>query len=670
MAAPSRQGWSDALLRRPSDGGHPLPAEGAAQRQVDVDLYRPAKLGHWLLRKAGARKGVMFREEGESVRVEVLASIDSEEVKFPQHLELDSCHTVAQEIVRYVRRTGETVVLGDARGDQRFNADPYLRRDRPLAIVCTPILHLGRRLGILYLENDEVADAFAGNKLDEVAVISSYAATAIENARLRDALVDSEQFLLAVIDALPLNLAILDRCGSIIRVNNAWRRFADANGFTGPEHGLGSNYLEVCDRASTTSTEAKTAAEGIRAVAERRRDDFFQEYECHGPAEKRWFQMRVSRFRDRHAEHLLVVHQPITEIELAQEELKGALEQIAQLKDRLQAENLYLHEELRDFVDFKEIVGTSPALRAVFHKLERVAPTDATVLILGETGTGKELIARAIHNRSRRAEHTLVRVNCASLPATLIESDLFGHEKGAFTGAVTQRIGRFELADKGTIFLDEIGDLPLELQAKLLRVIQEGEFERLGSSTTIKVDVRMIAATNRNLEQAVADGKFRADLYYRLKVFPIVVPPLRERLEDIPLLVWYFIAKKQTRLGKSIKSVPKSVMDALMSYSWPGNIRELENVVERAVIISAGSALTLDEPLGNQPVTAARVQSGARGQAHDESLSEAERSHVVKVLEACHWKVKGKGNAAERLRLHPNTLRYRIKKLGIKSPSG
>ncbi|MGO9061885.1 MAG: sigma-54 interaction domain-containing protein [Candidatus Binataceae bacterium] len=357
-----------------------------------------------------------------------------------------------------------------------------------------------------------------------------------------------------------------------------------------------------------------------------------------------------------------MAHQPVTEIKLAQDDLTRALAEIAQLKDRLEAENLYLHEELKDSYDFTEIVGTSPALHSMFRQLEQVAPTDATVLILGETGTGKELVARAIHNRSRRSEHTLVRVNCASLPATLIESELFGHEKGAFTGALTQRIGRFELADQGTIFLDEIGDLPLELQAKLLRVIQEGEFERLGSSKTMKVDVRLIAATNRNLEQAVAEEKFRADLYYRLKVFPIVVPPLRDRLEDIPLLVWYFIAKSQSRLGKNIKTVPKKVIGTLMNYAWPGNVRELENVVERAIIMSSGTALALDEPLGNGIPVSGRATSG------EDSLAQAERAHIVRVLESCNWKVKGKGNAAERLGLHPNTLRYRIQKLGIKAP--
>jgi transcriptional regulator with GAF, ATPase, and Fis domain len=652
--------------QQPSNAASPRPSERgdlAKPGPFDRELYRPSKLGRWLLRNAGARKGVLLREEGGRLRVEALAAVDCDEVRFPQCMWLDSCRVVSQEIVRYVSRTGETVVLGDASRDNRFGADPYLRRRQPLSVVCTPILHLGRRVGILYLENDEAADAFADDKLDEVAVVSSYAATAIENTRLRQALIDSEQFLLAVVDAMPSNVAILDTAGNILSVNSAWRRFADANGLPGSEHGLGMNYVEVCDRASQMCPEAKEAAAGIRAVAERRCDDFFLEYTCHGPAEKSWFQMRVIRFRDRRAEHLLVAHQPITEIKLAQEELNRALEEIAHLKDRLQAENLYLHEELRDFADFNEIVGTSPALRAVLRKLEQVAPTDATVLILGETGTGKELVARAIHNRSRRAEHTLVRVNCASLPATLIESELFGHEKGAFTGALTQRIGRFELADGGTIFLDEVGDLPLELQAKLLRVIQEGEFERLGSSTTIKVDVRMIAATNHNLEQAVAEGKFRADLYYRLKVFPIVVPPLRERLEDIPLLVWYFIAKKQTRLGKSVNTIKKNVMDALMNYCWPGNIRELENAIEHALIISPGSALTLDEPLGN------KIAAADHGASDDKTLAEAERAHVVKVLEACKWKVKGKGNAAERLGLHPNTLRYRIKKLGIKSPA-
>ncbi len=615
-----------------------------------------------LLDNAQARTGALLREYRGEIQLEVLAFRDADEVQLPRHLPLDLCDAVSREIIRYVSRTGETVVLGDARRDHRFSTDPHLHRETPLSVVCVPIIHLDRRVGILYLENDQMADAFVGDKLEKIAVISAYAATGIENATLHRHLLDSERFFQAATDALPANLAILDVSGNIIRVNDDWRHFADANGFQHPEHGVGMNYLEVCDRASQKCAEAKEAAAGIRSVIEHKSDDFYLDYACHSPTQERWFQMRVRRFRDRTAERLLVAHHPVTEIKRAQEDLKQALAEIAQLKDRLEAENLYLHEELKDSHDFTEIVGTSPALRTMFRQLEQVAPTDATVLILGETGTGKELVARAIHNRSRRGEHTLVRVNCASLPATLIESELFGHEKGAFTGALTQRIGRFELADQGTIFLDEIGELPLELQAKLLRVIQEGEFERLGSSQTKKIDVRLIAATNRNLEQAVAEEKFRADLYYRLKVFPIVVPPLRDRLEDIPLLVWYFIAKSQGRLGKNIKTVPKKVIGTLMNYAWPGNVRELENVVERAIIMSSGTALALDEPLENS------IPVSGRATPREESLAEAERAHIMRVLESCDWKVKGTGNAADRLGLHPNTLRYRIQKLGIKPP--
>ncbi len=636
--------------------------EAVGRRDLNLETHRPSTLARLLLANARARMGALLRDDGGELWIEALAFVDTDEVQRPRHLSLDSCDAVSHEIILYVSRTGEAVVLGDARRDERFSTDPHLQREGPLSVACGPILQVGRRIGILYLENDQMADAFTANKLDEVRVLSAYAETVIENARLHQQLLDSEQFFLSATDALPANLAILDVAGNIIRVNEDWQRFADANGFQDPKYGVGMNYLEVCDRASQWCAEAKQAAAGIRAIAEHKSSDFYLDYSCHSSIQRRWFQMRVRRFRDRNAERLIVVHQPVTEIKLAQEELTRALEEIAQLKERLQAENLYLHEELKDSYDFTEIVGNSPALRAVFRQVEQVAPTDATVLVLGETGTGKELIARAIHNRSRRSEHILVRVNCASLPATLIESELFGHEKGAFTGALTQRIGRFELADGGTIFLDEIGDLPLELQAKLLRVIQEGEFERLGSSKTIKVDVRLIAATNRNLEQAVAEETFRADLYYRLKVFPIIVPPLRERLDDIPLLVWYFIAKSHTRMGKNIKTVPMKVIDTLMNYAWPGNIRELENVVERAIIMSSGPVLTLNEPLGNNLPAAAQTTSG------DESLAEAERAHVLKVLEACNWKVKGKGNAAERLGLHPNTLRYRIKKLGIKVP--
>jgi transcriptional regulator with GAF, ATPase, and Fis domain len=306
---------------------------------------------------------------------------------------------------------------------------------------------------------------------------------------------------------------------------------------------------------------------------------------------------------------------------------------------------------------FDDIVGNSPALRTALGLLQEVATTDSTALLLGETGTGKELFAKALHVRSARRQFPIVSVNCAALPPTLIESELFGHERGAFTDAVAQRQGRFELAHRGTLFLDEIGDLPLELQAKLLRVLQEGEFERLGASRSRKVDVRIVAATHRDLGQAVAAGDFREDLYYRLNVFPIRLPPLRERREDIPALVWSIIRKRQRSMHRAVTRVPQNVMDALQRHPWPGNIRQLENVVERALIHSTGDTLVL------VPDDLEEVETTAVADAT--SLSSIERAHIEKILRECGWRINGAGNTAERLGMHPNTLRFRMKKLGI-----
>ena len=305
---------------------------------------------------------------------------------------------------------------------------------------------------------------------------------------------------------------------------------------------------------------------------------------------------------------------------------------------------------------FDDIVGTSMPLQSALARLQQVAPTDSTVLLLGETGTGKELFARAVHAHSRRHRHNLVSVNCAALPPTLIESELFGHERGAFTGALTERQGRFELAHGGTIFLDEIGDLPLDIQVKLLRVLQNREFERLGSSRTRKVDVRIIAATHRHLDEELARGEFRADLYYRLSVFPIRLPPLRERRDDIPELVWAYIQKRQHAIGRSITHIPPPLMARLQAHTWPGNVRELENVIERALIHSTGD--TMDFPDELEP-------HAQPPQAEATTLSSVERKHIQDVLRECDWRINGSGNAAEQLGLHPNTLRFRMKKLGI-----
>jgi transcriptional regulator with GAF, ATPase, and Fis domain len=346
--------------------------------------------------------------------------------------------------------------------------------------------------------------------------------------------------------------------------------------------------------------------------------------------------------------------------------LRTALEDNARLRQRLEAENVYLQTEVNKANDYGEVVGRSSAIRAVLHKVNQVAATDVPVLLLGETGTGKELIAHAIHAGSARSGRPLIAVNCAALPPSLIESELFGHEKGAFTGATQARTGRFELADGGTLFLDEIGDLEPALQAKLLRTLQGGEIERLGSSRSHKVNVRVIAATNRDLGAALAEGRFRADLYYRLNVFPIEVPPLRERRDDIPLLVWHQIQSRQRGLGRLIKDIPQAAMDTLVTYDWPGNVRELQNIIDRALILSTGSSLQIEEALG---IGRGRRESKADAGGDVEDLAAAERAHIVRVLERCGWAIQGAGKTADRLGLRPSTLRNRMRKLGIRRPA-
>ncbi|WP_420577654.1 sigma 54-interacting transcriptional regulator [Ekhidna sp.] len=358
--------------------------------------------------------------------------------------------------------------------------------------------------------------------------------------------------------------------------------------------------------------------------------------------------------------HILIRLADITQQELAKIELEEAYDELSKLKAEIEQENIYLKEEIRQAHDFENMVFRSEAFRKILNSVEQVAKTDATVLITGETGTGKELIARAIHNVSKRSEKPMIKVNTAAIPRDLIESELFGHEKGAFTGAVGEKPGKFELADGGSIFLDEIGDMPLDLQVKILRVLQEGEVERLGSTSSKKINVRIITATNKNLEQAIKDGKFREDLYFRLNVFPIEIPPLRSRPDDIPILVEHFISKYNVKHSKEVKSIPKSVMDYLRNYTWPGNVRELENTMERAIILTEGEKLQLPEVEDDS--------SNGDQWTHDNSLEVVQENHIRKVLKECHWKIEGKNGAAHQLKIKPSTLRDKMRKFDIKRP--
>ena len=379
-----------------------------------------------------------------------------------------------------------------------------------------------------------------------------------------------------------------------------------------------------------------------------------------------------SKTENRYSEADLELLQEVAnQVALAIANMKS-YEEIAALKARLEKENVYLQEEIRTQHNFEEIVGNSPLLLELLRRVDQVAPTDSSVLIYGETGTGKELIARAIHDRSARKNRPLVKVNCSAISAGLVESELFGHVKGAFTGAFERRIGRFELADGGTIFLDEVGELPLETQVKLLRVLQEREFEPVGSNRSVKVDVRIIAATNRNLEESIKAGSFRSDLYYRLNVFPLEVPPLRDRRSDIPQLAMFFMARYSRNLGKKMEGISTAASESLKNYSWPGNVRELQNVIERALILSSGRFLELDSDLSS--LSAPHVMSGISESAVPRepspsvlsTLEEVERAHISAVLQQARGVIEGASGAAKTLGMHPNTLRHRMQKLGIK----
>ncbi len=488
-----------------------------------------------------------------------------------------------------------------------------------------------------------------------IAVVRDITALVKVRTRLGESEAESHDLDLAFRNT-PIGVCYLDKELRFVRINK-W--LAAINGLPVEKH-LGRKIADVLpDVASGSESQLRHVLQTGEPIV----NGLVEAKTPAHPTTKRTYMHNY--FPDRSAQGAVVgIYCVVQDVTEAKKELAGALAEVKTLKDRLQAENIYFQEEIKSSHNFDDIIGNSAAMLATIYKVEQVAETDATVLLFGETGTGKELFARAIHSRSRRKMRPIIKVDCTTLPPGLIESELFGHEKGAFTGAHESKPGRFELADKGSIFLDEIGELPFELQAKLLRVIQEGEFERLGGRRTRRVDVRVIAATNRNLHMEMREGRFRSDLYYRLSVFPIEIPPLRDRREDIPLLTSFYVSHRSRTLGKDITSIPKATMDALTAYDWPGNVRELQNACERAIILSPGGQLILPENLPR----AEAPRRAEKGTAMKD-LKGIERRHISEVLEESGWKIKGEGNAASRLGLKPSTLRSRMKRLGIDRPA-
>jgi formate hydrogenlyase transcriptional activator len=594
--------------------------------------------------------------------------------------------SVDDSINGHVWKTQTPVCIDDLDHDFRFGAAQIIRDGGIKSVCCIPLSTVHQKLGTLNLWSEE-AGAYRDFDIDFAQLVAGQIAVAVEAQFQREQVArerDRSQLLLQVNNTLVSNLNLRELLSAISSAlspvmpheaaaltlyeesSNELRVAAfdfpedDGNCVTGKVVPFEGNPIGEAFTTRKTvlidysqSDDPRVACSGFVSG-------------CAAPLifHDRALGVLAIKTRREHAfsaEDAELFEQVAKQVAIAVENAL-AYNEIETLKNKLEKEKLYLEEEIRTEYNFEEIIGSSSVLKRVLQNVATVATTDSTVLIFGETGTGKELIARAIHNLSDRRERTLVKINCAAIPTGLLESELFGHEKGAFTGAIDRRIGRFELAHQGTIFLDEVEDIPLDLQSKLLRVLQEQEFERLGSSRTLRVDVRVVAATNASLEQLVEEKKFRSDLYYRLNVFPINVPPLRERPEDIPLLVHFFANKFAQQMKRRIESVPKETMAALVNYHWPGNIRELQNLVERGVILSRGPSLEI--PLGELKQST-RPASQANGST---TLESVEREHILRVLGESKWVIGGPAGAAARLGVNRTTLNHRLRKLGITRP--
>jgi len=559
--------------------------------------------------------------------------------------------TIIEGKLRYCADVDKDTIIGPA--GKQLGTKSY---------VSIPISYEGKTVGCINVHSFQ-KNSFGEEEINLLETISHQIGVAIKNANQAEALRESEQRYRTLFDQSPVGVCIIDKNLKITHCNEKMVQIFQSS----YKKIIGLDLAKLKDRSFVPAVE--NAFEGHIS-------DHETLYEATTSGAKLWLHARVVPLRssDGNVFGVMGVVEDITERKRSEQELKNAFSEIEKLKDCFQEENIYLRKEIMQNHNLDEIIGKTDAIKKVLLTAVQVADTDTTVLILGETGTGKELFAHAIHKVSKRSGRPMVKVNCATLPATLIESELFGHEKGAFTGATMARKGRFELANGGTIFLDEIAELPLDLQAKLLQVLQENKFQRLGSSLTIHVDVRIIAATNRDLEEEVRKGRFRGDLYYRLNVFPILIPPLCERKEDITLLVESFIDSIGKRLGKKIETIPRESFELLKEYPWPGNIRELKNIIERAVIITQGSKLQLPESLKilrtqEEPAEGLKSpQDMGLNVLRKGTLEEIERDYIVQVMEKTYWRIEGPYGAAEILGLNPSTLRSRTRKLGIKRP--
>ncbi len=650
---------------------------------------------------------ILVDELGKVIRFDAVAQFDESANKVHWHLgpacrHLEGHHSDVESgetLASFVYRTQEIVLLGSTDGEVRFPAFTRRMRENCLESLCAfPLTTAHRRLGGLILASTH-RNAYSPEEVRFCSLVADQIALALDDSINFQASRQAQERLELLLDLTNRVISNLELRDVLREVSAQIRRVmqCEGAGVILPSREDGKLRLYALDfpdapphleegyepprEKDHVAARVFRSGEPVILSREEIPDDIRATnlHSCvHLPMTGRNGMVGVltlgtSREEAFSQDDLPFLTQIARQVAIAIENARTFTE-VADEKNKLALEKLYLEDELRSELKFEQIVGKSEALRRVLEQIETVAPTDSTVLVYGETGSGKELIARAVHNLSARKSGAFVKLNCAAIPTGLLESELFGHEKGAFTGAISQRIGRFELANRGTMFLDEIGEVPLELQPKLLRVLQEREFERLGSTRTLRSDARLIAATNRDLEALVREQKFRSDLYYRLNVFPVRVPALRERPEDIPLLVRHFVQQFSRQLSKTIDAIPAETMNALVRYPWPGNIRELQNVIERAVILTTGPVLTVrsedlhpvEPPPASPPAPAANGVPAAPASNIRHALEEAERQQIRAALEKSNWIVAGPEGAAARLGLKRSTLQSRMQKLGIR----